>query len=295
MFENCSVMVIKAGSKPEEILRLELDAETQKAVCETFAAAKDDLITDKSRVPFDGSYKPHRDEFLTIESFQLPVEIMDAIRNPLGVAAFDKENEEFPEIKAIFVGERIQTGETEKFNVAFQRFRKEQYISTKLFNLFFEKNTFFREKRFGISISDTIDCYFTEGELLFSSFYFARQVFDLGQYYRSATDNEVDSFTTNDALAIENTESFKGMADTWIRRKIAMINDSKVLTNYTASEIKTIAADTGVSIDIKEEKIVIPNDKETIKVILGFLDEEAYRGPFSQKTYLANSKRAISK
>lgn len=85
------------------------------------------------------------------------------------------------------------------------------------------------------------------------------------------------------------------MADTWIRRKIAMINDSKVLTNYTASEIKTIAADTGVSIDIKEEKIVIPNDKETIKVILGFLDEEAYRGPFSQKTYLANSKRAISK
>lgn len=128
MFENCSVMIIKAGTKNEEILRLELAAETQKAICEAFASAKLDLINDKTRVSFDGSYKPHNDEFLAIESFQLPDEIMDAIRNPLGVAAFDKENDEFPEIKAIFVGERTQTGETEKFSVAFQRFRKEQYI-----------------------------------------------------------------------------------------------------------------------------------------------------------------------
>ena len=47
--------------------------------------------------------------------------------------------------------------------------------------------------------------------------------------------------------------------------------------------------------DIKEEAIVIPDDKEKVKVILGFLDEEAYKGPFSQKTYLANSKRIIRK
>lgn len=101
MFENCSVMIIKAGTKDGEILRLELAAETQKAICEAFASAKLDLINDKTRVSFDGSYKPHNDEFLAIESFQLPNEIMDAIRDPLGAAAFDKENDEFPEIKAI--------------------------------------------------------------------------------------------------------------------------------------------------------------------------------------------------
>lgn len=32
-----------------------------------------------------------------------------------------------------------------------------------------------------------------------------------------------------------------------------------------------------------------------IKVILGFLDEEAYKGPFSQNTFLANSKRRVNK
>lgn len=295
MFENCSVMIIKAGTKDGEILRLELAAKTQKAICEAFASAKLDLIHDKTRVPFDGSYKPHNDEFLAIESFQLSDEIMNAIRDPLGVAAFDKENDEFPEIKAIFVGERTQTGETEKFSVAFQRFRKEQYISTRWYNLFFENNTFFQEKRFGISISDTIDCYYTDGELQFTSFYFARQVFDLSDYYRSATDVEVDSFAKSEKLSIEDSVAFRGMANTWIRRKIAMINDSQVLVNYTASEIKMLAAESGIDIDIKEEAIVIPDDKEKVKVILGFLDEEAYKGPFSQKTYLANSKRIIRK
>lgn len=220
---------------------------------------------------------------------------MDAIRDPLGAAAFDKENDEFPEIKAIFVGERTQTGETEKFSVAFQRFRKEQYISTRWYNLFFENNTFFQEKRFGISISDTIDCYYTDGELQFTSFYFARQVFDLSDYYRSATDVEVNSFVKSEKLSIEDSVAFRGMANTWIRRKIAMINDSQVLVNYTASEIKMLAAESGIDIDIKEEAIVIPNDKEKVKVILGFLDEAAYKGPFSQKTYLANSKRIIRK
>lgn len=295
MFENCSVMIIKAGTKDGGILRLELAAETQKAICEAFASAKLDLINDKTRVSFDGSYKPHNDEFLAIESFRLSDEIMDAIRDPLGVTAFDKENDEFPEIKAIFVGERTQTGKTEKFSVAFQRFRKEQYISTRWYNLFFENNTFFQEKRFGISISDTIDCYYTDGELQFTSFYFARQVFDLSDYYRSATDVEVDSFAKSEKLSIENSVAFRGMANTWIRRKIAMINDSQVLVNYTASEIKMLAAESGIDIDIKEEAIVIPDDKEKVKAILGFLDEEAYKGPFSHKTYLANSKRIIRK
>lgn len=71
------------------------------------------------------------------------------------------------------------------------------------------------------------------------------------------------------------------MANTWIRRKIAVINDSQVLVNYTASEIRMLAAESGI--DIKEEAIVISDDKEKVKVILGFLDEEAYKGPFSQK------------
>ena len=294
MFENSSIMIIKA-TVPLEILRLDVDAETQTAICKTFSEATSELVLEKTRIVFDGSYKPHHDEFLAIENFQLPDEIKDAIRDPLGVTTYQKSGDTFPEIKAIFVGERTQTDETEKFAVSFQRFRKEQYITTKWYNLFFNNETFYREKNFGISISDTVDCLFAESELQFASFYFARQVFDLSDYYRSATDQEVEAFSNSDKLHIENAEAFKMMANTWIRRKIAMINDSEVLTNYTAAKIKSLAKAVGIDIPVENKKVVIPNDKDRVKIILGFLDEEAYKGPFSQNTYLANSKRQIKR
>lgn len=295
MFENSAVMVIRADKNDDYVYRLEMNATTQQELCISFSNAHDELLDGKSRVVFDGSYKPLTDEFLTIENFQLASEIMDAIRDPIGVKSFQKENGVFPEIKAVFIGERIESNDSEKFNIAFQRFRKEQYISPKMFNLFLNESTFFQEKRYGISIADSIDCFFTENELQFVSFFFARQIFDLSGYYRSATDQEVASFVTNEKLLIEDTEAFKSMANTWIRRKIAMINDSKVLENYSASQIRTLASKVDIKIDIENRKIKLPNDKESVKIILGFLDEEAYKGPFSKNTYLANSKRAIPK
>jgi hypothetical protein len=293
MFENSSVMILKGGNSSDEVLRIELDDETQKAIGKSFSEALENMITDKEKVIFDGSYRPNEDEYLAIENFQLSDEIKDAIRDPLGVQGFQKEGDNYPEIKAIFIGEREENQEGEVFKVAFQRFRKEQYISTRGFNLFFSNNTFMQEKRYGINISEGIDCYVIDRELQFSSFYYARQVFELSEYYRSATDSEVQTFSTNQGLHIEDTEAFKKMANTVIRRKIAMINDSQVLDQYSASEIKKKARAIGVDVEIKDKKVVIPNDKEKIKVILGFLDEEAYKGPFSQNTYLANSKRKV--
>lgn len=294
MFDNSSIMILTSNSNQNEVFHIELDGQTQNEICLCFSNAKNELITGKSQVVFDGSYKPHNDEFLSIENFQIVDEIKDAIRDPLGVPSYEKNNGVFPDIKAFFVGERSEQNGNETFNIAFQRFRKEQYISTKWYNLFFDENTFFQEKRFGFSISDSIDCFFTNDELQFVSFYFARQIFDLSNYYRSATDQEVDSFVSSTKLSFENNGSFKGIANTWIRRKIAMINDSNVLENYTAAEIKRRASAIGVTIETENRKVKIPDDKEKIKIILGFLDEEAYKGPFSQNTYLANSKRTIN-
>ena len=161
-------------------------------------------------------------------------------------------------------------------------------------NLFYDNNTFFRQKDDGISISDSIDCFYINGELQFGSFYFTRQIFDLNGFYRSATDGEVSLFVKNTNVLIEDKESFTAMADSWVRRKIAMINDSKVLEKYSAKEIAQRASDVGVTISTKKNRIVLPCDKKQMKVVLGFLDEEAYRGPFSQTTYLANSKRKLS-
>jgi hypothetical protein len=293
MFENSSVLVICEDSN-NTVMRIEIDADTQKLICSTFTEAVQSLTSNKEKVEFDGRYKPEQDEILHISNFRLADEIKSAVRNPIGVSAYEKANGEYPPIKAVFVGERVDQGNTEKYSVAFQCFRKEQYISTTNFNLFWTKNTFRQEKSFGISILNSVDCFYAPDETLqFISFHYARQIFDLRGYYRSAMAQEVTSFTSNKSLSFENADGFEVMSDSSIRRKIAAINDSEVLKKYQAMEIKRLAQESGISITVKNDKIVIPNDKEQIKLILGFLDEEAYKGPFSQVTFLANSKRKV--
>lgn len=146
MFENSSIMVLSANTNDGEVYKMEVDAQTQNTIIIFMRNALTEFIAEKNQIIFDGSYKPSEDEILKIENYQLSDAIKDAIKNPLGVPSYQKDNDVFPEIKAIFVGERTEDGEKEKFNVIFQRFRKEQYISTKCCNFFLKIILFFRKK-----------------------------------------------------------------------------------------------------------------------------------------------------
>lgn len=293
MFDNSSIMVLLNEGNENPVQLLEVDRNTQDAICKSFAEAAMPLLSGKQIVPFDGSYKPNEDEGLSICNFHLPEVITDAIRNPLGLQTFVYDKNSEPDIRAIFIGVRTEADNTEVFTVAFQRFRKEQYLSTKKFSLYFENNTFKIDNRWGIGITDTVDCVFTQSELRFSSYFYARQIFDLGEYYRSATDSEVESFSGLELLSISDKGQFQQMADTWIRRKIAAINDSGVLKNNTAAKIKKLAQSCGLEITVTNKKVVIPAEKKKLKEILGFLDDEVYKGAFSEETYITNSKRKV--
>lgn len=293
MFDKGSIMILLNEQNEHPVRLLEVDTDTQAAICCSFAEATVPLLSEMQIVPFDGSYKPNEDECLSICNFHLPDVIIDAIRDPLGLQTFSFENDAEPDIRAIFVGKCSEVDNTEVFTIAFQRFRKEQYLSTKKFSLFFEKNIFKREKRWGIGITDIVDCVYINNEFRFSSYFFARQIFDLSEYYRSATDFEVENFSGLDLLSINDKDHFQAMADTWIRRKIAAINDSGVLKNNSAAKIKKLSKNCGLEVTVENKKLVIPADKKKLKEILGFLDEEVYKGAFTYETYITNSKRKV--
>ena len=294
MFDNASVIALVNEGNESSVYLLEMDKATQSGICSTFAEAASPSLFDKQVVPFDGNYKPGEDEILSIPEFQLPKIITNAVKEPLGLQSFVYKEEAEPNIGALFVGEYAEVDNTERFTIALQRFRKEQYLSTKKYNLYFNQKTFIRENRWGIGITDNIDCIFSHSELRFSSYFYARQIFDLSEYYRSATDSEVLNFSKLDLLDFTDPTQFLSMADTWIRRKIASINDSGILATNTAAKIKKIAKKSGFEFEIKNEKILMPTDKKRIKELLGFLDEEVYKGAFSKNTYITNSKRKMN-
>lgn len=291
MYNNSSVFVL---STDDSVFKLETDASLQQNLCNLFSEQTSTAIKEKVFVDFDGNYKPNDDEILIIRNFKMLDSIVDAVRNPIGVQAFEKDNGEFPEIKALFIGNKQESDNKEEFNISFQKIRKEQIVTKNVLNLILDNNTFVENKRFSFGVSDSIDCYYSKGNLYFSSYFFARQIFELRDYYRTATDSDVEDFINLSSVGIVNMDTFRVQAQSsWVRRKIAAINDSRILENNSADDIKKVADETGISLEISGDQIVIPEDKDSVKILLGFLDEEAYRGPFSNTTYLAGSKRKI--
>lgn len=289
MFKNASIMILMETNGELQIKRLETNQKTQDSISQVFARGYMSLTNDKEAVAFDGKYKPDEDEMLYIKDFKMEDAILESIKNPLDVCPFYPDKEETERIKAVFVGMQDKTN----IRIAFQKFKKEQYITTKGINLFFNNKTFVEEKRFGISISETVDCVYEDGELKFHSYYIARQLFDLRDYYRSATDGEVESFTELRNIQFDDVEMFKKQSDSRVRKQVASIIDSGILLKYTPKEIEKIGKSTGVKISIKKNKIVIPKEKSQMKVVLGFLDEGVYKGAFSKETFMTNSKRPI--
>lgn len=151
------------------------------------------------------------------------------------------------------------------------------------------------EKRFGISISETVDCVYEDGELKFHSYYIARQLFDLKDYYRSATDGEVESFTEISNIQFDDVKMFREQADSNVRKRVASIIDSEILMKYLPKDIKKIGKSTGVEIKIQKDKIVIPKEKSQMKVAFESLDEGVYKGVFSNETFMMNLKKAIGR
>lgn len=290
MFENAAVMVLLQDRSELEICKLETDRKTQKVICQSFADAYDRMMAEREQILFDGNYKPEEDEIFYIPDYRLDEWIEDAVKRPAGSLSFIPDDSNKDRIKAIFVGE-VSKG---KVTIAFQKFKKEQYINVKGINLFFDRETFVQEKRFGMSISEEVDCIFESGNLLFRSFFMARQIFDLSDYYREATEKEVLQFARLKKVELEEEGAFMGQADSRVRRKIASILDSGVLENYSAQTIQRIGRNTGIAVKVKNKRIVIPADKKEMKIILGFLDEEVYKGVFSSAVYIANSKRFVN-
>lgn len=292
MYKNASIMAILSNG---EIRKLDMNADVQTALCVLFRESTIKNYNDLIEVAFDGNYKPNENECFKIENYQLSDEIKDSIRDPLSVLSFNTAELENEYIKCIFIGEKFDENGKECFIISFQKLRKENIVSQQKFNLLFDKNMFFHQKNFGFSVTDDINCFYNGRDLLFNSYHFAKQVFDLSTYYRSATDSEVKEFTEYNVLDIEDKEDFISKANTWSRRKIAAINDSGILKTYSAKSIQKIAKDTGIVLDINKDKIVFPKAKEDIRIVLGFLDEEAYKGPFTNSTFLAGSKRKLNK
>ena len=211
---------------------------------------------------------------------------MEALNaNLTTIEELNLDNFEKEPIKALF-------GRNDNNEIMIQSFFKSQYLS-RSFSLFLKNNTYNELNNPAISLDNKLLCYISNNKLRFKSFNNLRFVFDLSSLYKEATDEDIDNLCEYDNIEIDNITNFKTNAGQNIRKRVHNILSSGVLKEYTAKQIKRIAKSQGLNslISISNDKIVIPQDQQTINKLLSFLDEKLFVGPFSGNTIRANSTK----
>ena len=294
MFSDCVLLaMLETKDKSIKLRRIVEDRTAQQATNTTFSQAAEELTKDRTAVVFDGKYHPQPEdmEYLVIAGYTLPDAIKEAIHNPQGLELYVPEDGKFPPIKALLVGKCEKKEGEDAYTVAFQKFKQHQYITAAKHHIFFTGETYVTDTRQGISIARSVDCVYNDSKLVFRSYYYARQIVDLSEYYRIASNQDVQNFVGSPIMFMDNGDEFVVAANSWERRKIAAINDAGTLTRFTAMEIKSKAQKSGVQIRVSGGKMILPTDKTERRVVLAFLDEEVYKGPFTEQVFQTNSKK----
>jgi hypothetical protein len=276
-------------------LRFSLSQEVQADLTAYLQEQEHDFIMQgQDEIPFDGKYKPDPGEVLTISGFDDIDGLTEAIANPLSIPEVSPTPEAFGRIKALFTGHADQSGIV---TVIIQHFDKKRVISTNGLSIFHAVNVYKKIEGIGLTVDSKLTAILQDGTLKFHSFHLLRQIFDVSEYYKEATDGDIYQFAGMACVAVKDSANIISISDTWVRRKLWLISQSQILEKVPVSDIKAVAAEFNIELktEMKDgaEKLVIPEEKKQLKTILRFLDEDYYKSPLLANYYLANSKRPI--
>lgn len=277
------------------ILRVPVSQEVQVEITKVFIEQEEQFLSGiEEEIKFDGKYRPEEKELLVIDDFDDVDGLKMAVQNPLNTQELVLSEGVLEGVKALFVGYKDKK---EAMRVLLQGFEKKRIISPKGFSIFHAGNTFKRFEGSGLTLDSKLTAVMENDALKFASFHFVRQIFDMSAYYKEATDQDLTNFAQHHALQVVELAEFIKTSDTWVRKKVGLIQQSGILEKYPPSEISAVAKLFSIDLPVTEvagaQKIVFPKDRREVKRVLRFLDEDYYQSPLTTTKYLSNSKRAV--
>lgn len=284
---NLFALTNVAGAR---IIRFPLTQDLQEEIkaifskqLETFLSGIDDVI------PFDGRYSPEPGELLVINNFADIDGLAEAAAAPLRVEQFDPNIHTLENVKALFTEHTDDAGGK---RILIQLFENRRLIAAKGLALFYSGNTFRKMSDAGLTMDTKLLAVLEGGSIKFQSFHFLGRVFELSEYFNEATSEETKAFASHDKLSVANLDEFVSLASAPVRKKIALIQQSGILDNFTIEQIVAAAQSFNVVVNTSADgKIVLPTNGTELRRLLRFLDEDYYRSSLSQTHYISNSKR----
>lgn len=267
----------------DEVRRITLTQDITGNIRNVFLVGGARMISGElGEIEFNGNYAITDDEILFVE-MELPDSVKEAATNSIGIPVLDLKKER---VKTLFWYENKV--------YYFQNFDSRKLLSNRNV-IMFNNQTYTTLKDDAFIVDNIVNAIHKEGKFFFFSFANANKIFNLSEFYREATNEEIEVFSKHKNVSISDKQWFVDNSNTVIRKHITLIQKSKVLDNADTGKIQKKVKGFKLQIELdKKGKIVFPSDKKFCKEVLIFLNEQYYIGLITGNKYRTNSKRNVS-
>jgi hypothetical protein len=250
---------------------------------------------DVHKRPFHGTYKPGKEEVVTINPFPLPALLERAAKNPQEFTEIQMPfTENGPTVKAILGVDDGASSGTKRF--FFQHFDKTHILRPKR-TFLFRSGMFHELTDPGVTVADRLTAVIVGPELIFRSFQRTNQFLDLTSFFKEATDGEIKMLLGHDCFHKNDSDAIVAACKPSMKKKFSAILHSKVLDHpkATPDRIRNGAKKFGLVLQVKvvsgDRKLVFPDEASERMKLLQYLAEELYFSDLTEQPFETNSHR----
>jgi len=248
---------------------------------------------DSDVIDYDPGYRPESGELFRAKKFTLPAELGALVVSAPTLQPLTDDDLERGDARALLA---VGQGANGRDGVlVFQSIDSRQVLRRSRLAIVLSGSVFTRLEGAGMVIRDVIDAVFEGGDLYFASEHVVRRFLDISGLFEAATKDEVQAFVGHKLFAVDNPAVVAELADQWIRRKIKMLASSNMLDTLGAKKVAERAKRFGFAFPVKRSRLVMPEDRKTLKILLKFLDDDYFQSDLSDSQFVVNSKRPWQK
>ena len=273
-----------------DLLQIPLSQELQDKLEQDWSSQYNKFVASVDEIDFDPGYKLDDNERFRVAEYKLPEWLAEESIFTISDRESLSNNEAgINLIKGIVAFAQTNHGEE---LLLFQNFRPSQVIRPG-WSILLEGNIYKSIDHAGLTLARKLSAIYQpkEQKLLFDSFRNVNTFLPLEDFYREASEQDIREILDHNRLTPENPDEIARDADQWTRKRFSMLRDSGVLDELSTDEILTRSKGYDISIQIEEDRIVFPSDKQSAKRLLQFLNEELFRGAITDTLYETNSKK----
>lgn len=141
-------------------------------------------------------------------------------------------------------------------------------------------------------IPEPVHAVYEGGDLYFSSYETTRRFMDLTETYGEASQANIEEFLSVGPVTFEGDGTIHDVVDTWSRRRISMILESRVWEQTPISEICSQAATFGVTVETTDcgDTLLLKDDRAYLKDVLKVLNQDFFHSILTNTPMYAGTK-----